>query len=61
MTKRERAGFDLQAMVRPNIWKLKPYRCARDDYDTGVLLDANENSFGPPVENTDVLERCTFP
>lgn len=61
MTKRERIGFDLQALVRPNIWKLKPYRCARDDYDTGILLDANENSFGPPVENTDVLERYPCP
>ena len=26
---------------------MTPYRCARDDYDKGILLDANENSFGP--------------
>ncbi|KAI9366702.1 pyridoxal phosphate-dependent transferase [Zopfochytrium polystomum] len=43
------AAFDLQAIVRPNIWALKPYRCARDDYSTGILLDANENSFGPAI------------
>jgi histidinol-phosphate aminotransferase len=43
------APFDLQAIVRPNIWALKPYRCARDDYSTGILLDANENSIGPVV------------
>ena len=41
--------FDVQALVRPNIWALQPYRCARDDYSTGVLLDANENAFGPCV------------
>ncbi|KAI8621699.1 pyridoxal phosphate-dependent transferase [Chytriomyces sp. MP71] len=39
--------FELDAAVRPNILKLQPYRCARDDYDSGILLDANENSFGP--------------
>ncbi|KAI8921968.1 pyridoxal phosphate-dependent transferase [Powellomyces hirtus] len=41
-----RDNFSLQAVVRPNIWALKPYRCARDDYSTGILLDANENSYG---------------
>ncbi|KAJ3203686.1 histidinol-phosphate transaminase [Entophlyctis luteolus] len=39
--------FNLETAVRPNILKLAPYRCARDDYDSGILLDANENSFGP--------------
>lgn len=38
--------FDLDALVRPNIRSLVPYRCARDDYDSGILLDANENSIG---------------
>lgn len=47
--------------MRPNIWRLKPYRCARDDYTDGVLLDANENSFGPPVNNTDTFERYPCP
>ncbi|KND01093.1 histidinol-phosphate transaminase, partial [Spizellomyces punctatus DAOM BR117] len=44
-----RERFSLKAVVRPNIWALKPYRCARDDYSTGILLDANENSFGPSL------------
>ncbi|GAA94617.1 uncharacterized protein L969DRAFT_48951 [Mixia osmundae IAM 14324] len=39
-------GFDLRAIIRPNILELQPYRCARDDYSSGVLLDANENSLG---------------
>jgi histidinol-phosphate transaminase len=39
--------FCLERIVRPNILALKPYRCARDDYQSGTLLDANENSLGP--------------
>ena len=37
----------LDKLVRPNILKLKPYRCARNEF-TGhaeVLLDANENTY----------------
>lgn len=40
------AGLSLEWLIRPNILKLTPYRCARDDYDAGVLLDANENALG---------------
>lgn len=39
----------LTGLVRSNIQELTPYRCARDDYSEGVLLDANENSFGPAL------------
>ncbi|KAJ4371598.1 histidinol-phosphate transaminase [Neocucurbitaria cava] len=42
--------FDLQKCARPNILALEPYRCARDDYKddgTNILLDANENAYGP--------------
>ncbi|KAI1617208.1 histidinol-phosphate aminotransferase [Exophiala viscosa] len=42
--------FDLLTCARPNILKLQPYRCARDDYKddgTNILLDANENAYGP--------------
>jgi Aminotransferase class I and II len=35
-------------LARSNILELQPYRCARDDYSKGILLDANENSYGPP-------------
>ncbi|EKD19664.1 uncharacterized protein L3040_001991 [Drepanopeziza brunnea f. sp. 'multigermtubi'] len=45
-------AFDLKTCARPNILALEPYRCARDDYKdngTNVLLDANENAFGPSL------------
>ncbi|ELR08596.1 histidinol-phosphate aminotransferase [Pseudogymnoascus destructans 20631-21] len=44
--------FNLQTCARPNILALQPYRCARDDYKddgTNILLDANENAFGPSL------------
>ncbi|KAK7748617.1 histidinol-phosphate transaminase [Cytospora paraplurivora] len=44
--------FNLETCARQNILKLQPYRCARDDYkDDGhnILLDANENAYGPPI------------
>jgi histidinol-phosphate aminotransferase len=40
------AHFELERIIRPNILSLAPYRCARDDYQSGILLDANENSLG---------------
>lgn len=43
------AHFNIEAVIRPNILSLKPYRCARDDYQSGVLLDANENAFGSVI------------
>ncbi|KAF2436349.1 histidinol-phosphate aminotransferase [Tothia fuscella] len=44
------AKFDITKCARPNILALQPYRCARDDYKddgTNILLDANENAYGP--------------
>ncbi|KAJ5753079.1 Aminotransferase class I/classII [Penicillium odoratum] len=44
--------FDLSKCARPNILQLQPYRCARDDYKddgTNILLDANENAYGPSL------------
>ncbi|WFD24713.1 histidinol-phosphate transaminase [Malassezia equina] len=41
--------FVLERVVRPNILALQPYRCARDDFQEGVLLDANENAMGPAM------------
>ncbi|KAI0022532.1 histidinol-phosphate aminotransferase [Xylariomycetidae sp. FL0641] len=46
------SAFNLETCARPNILALEPYRCARDDYKddgTNVLLDANENAYGPSV------------
>ena len=41
----------LQELVRPNIWALKPYSSARDEYKgaaASVFLDANENPYNAP-------------
>lgn len=37
--------MELQKLVRKNIWDLKPYSCARDEFqgEASVYLDANEN------------------
>lgn len=51
-------------LVRKNILELEPYRCARDDYSEGILLDANENSFGsalPAKDQALKLERYPDP
>jgi len=39
---------NLENIVRSNIWNLKPYSSARDEFsgNEGVFLDANENPFG---------------
>ena len=47
--------FNLSKCARSNMLDLEPYRCARDDYkDDGnnILLDANENAYGPGLELT---------
>ena len=43
------AHFDIERVIRPNILALHPYRCARDDYTSGILLDANENALGHSI------------
>jgi histidinol-phosphate aminotransferase len=38
----------MQKLVRKNIWELKPYSCARDEFrgrDAHVFLDANESPY----------------
>jgi histidinol-phosphate aminotransferase len=44
----------LTGLARDNITELTPYRCARDDYSEGVLLDANENSYGPTLQGDSI-------
>ena len=46
------AHFDIEKVIRPNILALQPYRCARDDYQEGILLDANENALGHSIETS---------
>lgn len=41
----------VEQLTRPNIWKLKPYSSARDEYKgvaASVFLDANENPYNSP-------------
>lgn len=41
----------IQELTRPNIWCLKPYSSARDEYkgvEASVFLDANENPYNGP-------------
>lgn len=40
----------IEPLIREAIRSLKPYRCARHDFSAGILLDANENSLGSPIE-----------
>lgn len=47
-------------LARSNILALEPYRCARDDYSSGILLDANENAYGPPIERNDADDDCVL-
>ena len=51
----------LQQLVRTNIWNLKPYSSARDEYkgvDASVFLDANENPYNAPYNRyPDPLQR----
>lgn len=44
----------IDSLVRPNVRRLEPYRSARGDYGSGVLLDANENPFRPSVPSGDI-------
>ena len=51
----------IDELVRINIRELEPYHSARDDYEKGTLLDANENSYGSPIANVEHLHRYPSP
>lgn len=53
--------INIESLMRENIRKLTPYRSARDDFDKGLLLDANENSLGSPIRNSLDLHRYPAP
>ncbi len=42
--------MNLQQLVRKNVWNLKPYSSARDEFkgEASVFLDANENPYNSP-------------
>lgn len=60
-TKKRVGRRRVEDLVRPNIASLEPYRCARDDYSEGILLDANENSIGATVGGPDHRELNRYP
>ncbi len=45
-------NFNIDNLIRENIKNLKPYSSARNEYtgDASVFLDANENSYGSPLD-----------
>lgn len=45
-------SFDLTGILRDNIRNLIPYSSARDEFkgEASVLLDANENAYGSPLD-----------
>ena len=51
----------LKDLTRPNIWRLEPYSCARNEYNgpaTSIFLDANENPYNAPFNRyPDPLQR----
>ena len=46
--------FNLQNLLRKNIKELIPYSSARDEFkgEASVYLDANENSYGSPLNES---------
>ncbi|MBN8695648.1 MAG: histidinol-phosphate transaminase [Bacteroidetes bacterium] len=56
-------NFDLNTITRENIKKLVPYSSARDEYKgkEGIFLDANENSFGSPVQSEKAIALNRYP
>ncbi len=51
----------IESLVRENILRLKPYTSARGDYLSGILLDANENSFGSSAGEDLHIELNRYP
>ncbi|MBR5298546.1 MAG: histidinol-phosphate transaminase [Parabacteroides sp.] len=51
----------LEELVRPNVWNMKPYSSARDEFqgEATVFLDANENPYNGPFNRyPDPLQRA---
>ncbi|MCL5029987.1 MAG: histidinol-phosphate transaminase [Bacteroidetes bacterium] len=55
--------MEIKNLVRKNILNLKPYTSARDIYesDKGILLDANENSWGSTFTEINGLNLNRYP
>ncbi|MEM7054062.1 MAG: histidinol-phosphate transaminase [Pseudomonadota bacterium] len=56
------AGFDPMQLARPEIRALTPYASARSlAGSSGILLNANESPFAPPIESDSSLNRYPDP
>jgi histidinol-phosphate aminotransferase len=53
--------MDIKKLVRNNILSLKPYTSARQSHLTGILLDANENSYGSVIEENSTMQLNRYP
>ena len=53
--------MNIKNLVRKNILDLKPYTSARDENLSGILLDANENSFGSTFNEIKGLNLNRYP
>lgn len=53
--------MNIKNLVRKNILDLKPYTSARDENLSGILLDANENSFGSTFNEIKELNLNRYP
>ncbi len=55
--------MNIRSLIRKNILSLTPYTSARDIYDSseGILLDANENSWGSTFDETEGLNLNRYP
>ena len=56
-------SMDIQRLLRPNIRRLQPYACARDEFkgEASVFLDANENPYNAPYNRYPVDEDGRIP
>jgi histidinol-phosphate aminotransferase len=52
--------MELESLVRKNILSLRPYTSARDQFQDGIFLDANENSLGSVIKD-DVGDLNRYP
>ncbi len=53
--------MEIKSLIRKNILNLKPYTSARDIYESGILLDANENSYGSTFNEIKGLQLNRYP
>ncbi len=53
--------MNIESLVRKNILNLKPYTSARGSHLSGILLDANENSFGSAIDDVKVKALNRYP